>query len=137
MSLWCSWISKPVSTLCRVNDLHILTNYCSYYLCLYIQDIDPQRGSLPSTRAKFLAEIVRNSNIITARTTTAMTTTATTTTTTAKTTTTPAPMPALPTSTAATPKATANPAAGVLDDFSFLNVLVCLLFLSVCHKYVS
>ncbi|PNF18429.1 hypothetical protein B7P43_G09014 [Cryptotermes secundus] len=87
-------------------------------------DIDPQKGSLPSTRAKFLAEIVRNSNIITARTTTTMTTTATTTTTTAKTTTTPAPMPALPTSTVATPKATANPAAGVLDDFSFLNVLL-------------
>jgi hypothetical protein len=38
------------------------------------------------------------------------------------------PMPPLPSSTAAAPKTTANPAAGVLDDFSFLNVLVCLSF---------
>jgi hypothetical protein len=41
---------------------------------------------------------------------------------------TPSPTPALPTSTAAAPKTTKNPAAGVLDDFSFLNVLVCLSF---------
>jgi hypothetical protein len=131
-------MSKPISNLWRVDDLFILTNYCSYYLSLYIQGIDSQSGSLPSTRAKFLAEIVRNSNIITARSNPIMTataTTTTTTTTTAKTTKTPAPMPALPTSTAAAPKTTANPAAGVLDDFSFLNVLVCVFFkyqLQVC-----
>ena len=123
--------------MAKIAGLSIVINHhhhsCYLYLCS--QGIDPQNGFLPSTRAEFLASVMRNSNVIFANTTvaTATPTTTTTTTTMATATTKPAPQPTVPSTTAA-PKTTVNPVAGVLDDFSLLNILVCLCQQHFCSQ---
>ncbi|PSN47226.1 hypothetical protein C0J52_16556 [Blattella germanica] len=91
--------------------------------------IDPQSTLSGGARTTFLANVVRNSNIITTSTTT--TTTSTTTTTTS--TTTPAPSSSTTTATTsspstavstAQPNTTPNSVAGALEDFTLLNALV-------------